>query len=234
MNNLNNNGFSMVQIMMAAGMMGLLSLGMMKMMENQKLSAKSMRASAEAVNFYTEARNYLARPGYCSKNFEGVTLEEGDSFELDNILNANGDILYEIGKIYSGGLFRLDSISTKNYENDTESTGLMQLVFKLDKVGKSYGAKSFTKIVKLSFNVDKNGKVLSCASLGSMGGFSFEGSQQSIDAEQGIRDLQAGSKSKESEKVEQIIDNNPSLKEMKKSLKTLHESNRKIEEMLKD
>ncbi|WP_372654047.1 hypothetical protein [Halobacteriovorax sp.] len=234
MNNLNDNGFSMVQIMMAAGMMGILSLGMMKMMENQKLSVKSLESSAAAVNFYTEAKAYLGRPGYCSKNFEGIVLEEGDAFELDNILKANGDILYEKGQIYESGIFRLESISTKSFEKDTETSGLMQLRFKLDKVGKSYGAKSFTKILKLSFSLDENGKVLSCSTLGSGSSFSFEGSQQSIDAEQGVKDLQAGVKSEDSKKVEKVIESNPALKEMRKSLETLRESNKKIEEMLKD
>ncbi len=234
MNNLNNNGFSMVQVMMAAGMMGILSLGMMKMMENQKLSLNSQRASAAAVNFYTEAKAYLGRPGYCSKNFEGITLEEGDAFELDNILKPNGDVLYEKGKIYESGLFRLESISTKSFERDTESTGLMLLNFKLDKVGKSYGGKSFTKSVKLSFNLDDKGKVLSCSTLATASSLSFEGSQQAINTEEGIKDLQSGENSEKAKKVDQVIENSPALIEMKKSLEILNESNKKIEEMLKD
>ena len=224
----------MVQIMMAAGMMGLLSLGLMKLMENQRLSAKSLKSSAAAQNFYNEAKAYLGRPGYCSKNFEGVRVKEGDEFELENILKANGDTLYIAGKIYEQGLLRLESISTKNFERDSESTGLMQLVFKLAKVGKSYGAKAFVRIVKLSLSLDEDGKILNCGPLGSSGGFSFEGSEKAMDAEKGISELQDGVESEDAKNVGNIIEKNPSLKQMNEALKNLKETNKQMEEMFKE
>ncbi len=235
MRKLNNNGFSMVQIMMAAGMMGLLSLGMMKLMENQKLSAKSVRSTAAVQSFYLEAKAYLARPGYCAKNFEGVTLKDGVEFELEDILKANGQPIYKKGQIYETGLIRLDSISTRNFEKDTESKALMHLVFNLSKVGKSYGAKKYVRIVKLSLDLDKEGKVLNCSTFGSSAsGFAFDGSESAVNTEEAIKDLNSGKETEQARKVESLIEKSGALKEMNKNLKKLQETNKRFEEMFKD
>ncbi|PIK13905.1 MAG: hypothetical protein CES88_13040 [Halobacteriovorax sp. JY17] len=224
----------MVQIMMAAGMMGLLSLGMMKLMENQTLSEKSLRSRAAVQNFYSEAKAYLARPGYCAKNFEGVYLKDGVEFELEDILKSNGKPIYKKGEIYELGLIRLDSITTRNFEKDSEFKGLMQLVFNFSKVGKSYGAKKYVRVVKLSLELDKEGRVLNCSTLGSPSSFSFEGSENTVNTEGALNDLYHGKETEDSKKVKSLIEGSSALKEMNKNLEKLKESNKQLEEMFKD
>lgn len=233
MRKIGNSGFSMVQVMMAAGMMGVLSLGIMKLMDNQRKSAKAIKSSAEAHSFYLEAKAYMARPGYCKKNFLGLKIAEGDEFVLEDILKSNGKTLYKPGQIFGRSL-RLESISTANFEKDTEFTALMDLRFKLDKIGKSYGAKGYTRILKLNLSLDKDGSVKDCSTFGAATSNSFDGSPAAIAVQEGIKDLNSGTKSAESEKVKSFLEKNAALKEMNKSIQTMKEANKKMEEMFKD
>ncbi|ATH09045.1 hypothetical protein BIY24_14145 [Halobacteriovorax marinus] len=233
MKKLNNSGFSMVQIMMAAGMMGLLSLGVMKIMENQRKSANAIKSSAQAHSFYLEAKAYMARPGYCKKNFNGLKVGEGDEFVLEDILKSNGKTLYKKGQILNQSL-RLTSISTANYEKDTEFSALMDLRFKLDKIGNSYGAKGYTRILKLNLTLDKDGAIKDCTTFGVSSGAAFDGTPAANNIQEGLKDLHSGKKSAESEKVKSFLEKNAALKEMNKNIKTMNEMNKKMEEMFKD
>lgn len=232
---LNRNGFSMVQVMMAAGMMGVLSLGMMKMMETQKKSAKSIKAGVEVQAFYSELRAYMGKSTYCIANFEGEVLKEGDQFDLEELVKPNGKILYKVGNKYGDRSFKIAKIEVTDFEKDSDTSGIMKLQFVLDKIGKSYGAKSYTKILKIDVLLDDKGKLTSCATMGSLiSGGGLEGSVKVDNVEEAIKDIQEGKKTEDTEKVQETIDNSEKLKELQKSLDAINQSNKKLEEMMKN
>ena len=230
----------MVQIMMAAGMMGVLSLGLMKMMENQRLSHKSAKASSEALSFYQEIKGYLSKSSYCSKNFEGEVLNEGDKFEFEEILKPNGKVLFKVGDIIGDRALKISKMEVINFEKDSETSGIMKVRFSLAKIGKSYGASSFLKIVKLDVSLDEKSAVVSCATLGSLSqsavslGGNAEGSQKLENVEEALSDLNKGKNTQRAKDLQKAIDGNNELKQMQKSLEALHQSNKEMEKLLEE
>ena len=234
---LKNNGFSMIQVMMAAGMMGVLSLGMMKMMETQRKSAKSIKTGVEVQFFYNELRGYMGKSAYCLANFEGQVLNEGDQFELEEIVKPNGKVLFKVGELYGERTFRISKIEVLEFESDSDTSGIMKLQFVLDKIGKSYGAKSYKKILKIDVVLDVDGKVTSCATMGSLlsglsGTGGIEGTTRLDDVEETVQEISEGKKSEESVQIQKTIDNNPKLKELQNSIDSMQQTNNKIEEMM--
>ncbi|WP_417335386.1 hypothetical protein [Halobacteriovorax marinus] len=232
MKKLNNSGFSMVQLMMAAGMMGLLSVGVMKIMENQRKSAKSIQSSAHAQSFFMEARTYMARPGYCKKNFEGLQIAKGDEFEIEEVLKSNGKVLYKKGQTF-GGALKLSSISMSKFEKETDTTALMNLNFSLDKIGNSYGAKGFKKILKLEVYLNEKSEILDCGSFGLVHGM-MNGSESQEGLHDGVKDLQKGIDSDNSKKVKSIMKKSNALKQLNNTINSINETNKQMEEMFKD
>jgi hypothetical protein len=233
---LNKNGFSMVQIMMAAGMMGILSLGMMKMMETQTKSAKSIKSSVEVQAFYNEARAYLGKSSYCTANFKGEVMNEGDQFDLEELIKPNGKVLYKVGKIYGDRSFRISKIEVIDFEKDSEISGIMKLQFVLDKIGKSYGAKSYTKILKIDVALNDKRELTSCATMGSLltGISGSEGSEQVDNIEGTIKDMQEGKNTEDTEKVQDTINKNSRLQQFQKSVDTVDQVNKRMEQMLNE
>ncbi|OUR96145.1 hypothetical protein A9Q84_07225 [Halobacteriovorax marinus] len=215
--------------MMAAGMMGILSLGMMKMMETQRKSAKSVKTSAEIQSFYMEAKGYLAKSGYCKKTFEDMTIKEDEEFELEDVLKPNGKVLYKVGELYGDRTFRLTSIQVSGFEKDSESSGIMKLHFYMKKIGKSYGAKEYMRYIKIDVQVGTKGEILDCGTLGSMlGGTALDGTQGVENMEVAIKDLQDGKVTEETKKLEKVIYNNKQLKSISDSIDSMKKTNEQM------
>ncbi|WP_127716537.1 hypothetical protein [Halobacteriovorax sp. HLS] len=232
------DGFSIVQVMIAAGMMGIVSLGMMKMMENQRKSTKSMKTSMEVDSFYNEAKTYFSKDGYCSKNFEGEVLKSGDKFEIMELIKPNGKTLYKVGEIYGNRTFKISKIDIIDFEKETDTSGIMKLQFSLTKMGDSYGAKSYKRILKLDTSLDENKKVVNCATFGSLisgiAGGNLEGTEKVENVEQAIKDIQAGKSTEATKKVEKTIESNQQLKNLQNTIDSLRKANELMEQNLNE
>jgi hypothetical protein len=231
----NNSGFSMVQIMIAAAMMGVLSLGMLQMMENQAKSNRSIKASNELQAFFNEARAYMGKTTYCTKNFGGEVMGEGEVLELDEIIKPNDKVLYAVGDIIGDRSLKIAKIEAIEFEKDTETTGMMKLRFTLEKLGKSYGAKFYKRSMKIDMATDEGGKVTACATLGNLAtGFAGEGSPQAENAEQGVKDLQEGKETEAAKTTEEIIKSNSNLQSIQDSIDSMQQTNKKMEELFQE
>ena len=235
---LNKDGFSIVQVMIAAGMMGIVSLGMMKMMENQRKSTKSMKTSMEVDAFYSEAKAYFSKDGYCLKNFTGEVLKNGDKFEILELIKPNGNTLYKVGDIYGNRTFKISRIDVIGFEKETDTTGIMKLQFELTKMGDSYGAKSYKRILKLDTSLDKDSKLINCATFGSLasglGGGSLEGTVKVDNVEKALKDIQEGKSTDATKQVEKAIQGNQQLQNLQKTIDTLRKANEKMQQNLNE
>jgi prepilin-type N-terminal cleavage/methylation domain-containing protein len=66
---MDKKGFSLVEVMVAAGMLGLVSLGVMKLTENQSKSSKTFETKFEVTSIVAEIRTLLSNSDSCTSTF---------------------------------------------------------------------------------------------------------------------------------------------------------------------
>jgi len=163
-----NKGFSLVQVMIAAGLMGMLSLFMLKMQENQRMSQNKIEMDGEIRSFMNKLNGFFQRADYCEKNIVGKNVQDGvgDPVKIEKFIAPNGRVLFEKGGLYGNKSFELESIAKDSffYDTDDRSSGNLTLMVKLKKHKKSFGAKIIAKKIDLMVYLNHHGKIISCNS----------------------------------------------------------------------
>lgn len=173
--NLNQDkGFSLVQVMIAAGLMSMLSLFMLKMQENQRMSQNKIEMDGEISSFMNKLNGFFHRGDYCEKNIVGKNVQDGvgEPIELEKFIAPNGKVIFEKGGLYGNRTFELASITKDNFFYDSEDrhSGNLTLMVKLKKHKKSFGAKIIAKKIDLMVYLNDNGKITACNSNSFTGG----------------------------------------------------------------
>lgn len=233
----NESGMSLVQVLIAAGLMGLLAVFMMRMQENQIKGQNTVATKAEVTEFVQKLNSYLSTPGYCEKNLGSKDLSPDSEFSLNKILTPNDVVLYEVGKKYGNRHFILESIQKEKffYDTDEKNSGILKLVVELKKTKKSYGNSTIKKVIELIVQLDSEGHVSGCGAASTVG----VGGQTGIDIETvskvvtGKDNGETKVESVQIDKVKKVIEGNPALQELQKSIKNLKDSNKRMEEMQK-
>jgi|GEM_PF-3229418 len=233
----NESGMSLVQVVIASGLMGLLAVFMMRMQENQLKGQNTVATKAEVTEFVQKLNSYLSTPGYCEKNLGRSSLTPDAEFSLNKILTPNDVVLFEVGEKYGNRHFVLESIKKEKffYDTDEKNSGILKLVVNLKKTKKTFGNSSIKKVIELIVQLDSEGQVIGCGAASTVGA----AGQTGIDAES-VNKVVLGKDGTESkvekiqiEKVKKVIEGNPALMELQKSIKSLKESNEKMKEMQK-
>ena len=153
---LNQLGMSMVEIMVAAGLLGGLSLGVMRLMENSTKAAKTIEAKDEISMLTNQINDVLKNPNNCEATFGSK--KEGDPiFFVYQVLGgifvpkftapATGDSKVQI---QSMALKDIDS----NGSNGSSALATFEVTFKKpDKT--TYGARTIKREISLNANLCK-------------------------------------------------------------------------------
>ncbi len=231
----NEEGFSLVQVVIAAGLMGVLSLFMLKMQENQRMNQNKIAMDGEISTFMNKLNGFLQRSDYCEKNLVGKSITSAEPFEIEKFVAPNGKVIFEKGALYGNRFFELESIRDSDffYDSDDKKTGNLTLQVTLKKHKKSFGADLIAKKIDLMVYLNDEGTITACNSN------SFAGGTPSMDIKtEDIKKVVTGTASatdKEDEKTAQkhemirdTIESNPALLELQKSIKNLQKSNESL------
>lgn len=104
---LKKKGFSLAEVMIAAGMLGVVSLGVMHMNQSMQKSAVTAEVKTEEIELRNTFRMALSDLEACKKTFDGVNVG-GD---LTGIKNSSGDLTYEVGKTYGNKALTITKMS---------------------------------------------------------------------------------------------------------------------------
>lgn len=154
-------GMSIMEIMVAMGLLGILSLGAMELMKNMNKSALSGELAVDVNQAYSEIQKIMSNPSHCTGNLEGRTVYPGQEISIEALYlkdnNGNsapfyvaGDPKYKIGKIY------IKQIGLA-YDRETEDGAMLKLnvIFSKDLPNSKrefFGGKEIKK--ELSVHVD--------------------------------------------------------------------------------
>lgn len=254
----NESGMSLVSVTIAAGIMGMIALAMMRMQDNQLKTQNDMVIRNEIMLFMNKLSNYLSKDDYCEVNFEGMKINESSSIRLEKIVNPLKRVLYQTGEKYGNNSFKLLSITQKEffYDQEDNNSGVLKLNVSMEKSKKATGAKIINKELEvfLFFNPDK--EVYACgdgagltATLGADPGIdaeeikktileaaktgdspvTFKGTTVSPSDNSGGSEAQKQAKLKR--EMQEAMENNPTLKLLKSTIENIERSNKEFKEL---
>ncbi len=223
----NEDGLSLVSVTVAAGIMGMLAVYMMKMQENQLKTQNDMIIRNEVSNFMTKLNGFLSRPGYCEKTFGEEVISPSSNILIDELIAPNGRVVYKTGEKYGDNSFRLVSIKQDKffYDTDKKDMGILTLKVSMERLKKSFGSKILNKTVDVVVSLDK-GKLTGCGTMAAGGGLDI-GTVSNLDPVEVQKALIDPSKADPITKksLEETIKNNPTLKMMQESIKSIQNTN---------
>jgi len=155
------DGFSLAEIVVAAGLLGMLSLGVMQLMKNQQKSFSYAEAKSEEIEIYNQIRILLMNKEACLNTLGGHAV--GDS--VSEVKNSSNISAFKVGNIYGNRSVKIVSLEI---ENDTVPAGggLGQafLKIKLQRVKKSLSSNIILKKMLLQVATNATGAIDECYS----------------------------------------------------------------------
>ena len=257
----NNAGFTLMEIVIAAGLLGFLAIGFLKFQQNQMKSTKTSINKVEINNFFQAMRGYLAKPGTCKKTFESLGSIDNE-LVLNEILRVDGEVKYAVGDKINGTNYKLSSLSLTDIfinrkEGEEFHRGEALLNIELSRYNNtSYGGKSIKKTVEIDMYVDNSNYMYDCGVLGgiyipiALSSNSDKDSEESEVAnddsiatkdsldetfEESVKEasLKTGVNISQ-DKIKKVIESNPQLIKAMESIKTIRESNKKLEAVINE
>lgn len=253
----NNAGFTLMEIVIAAGLLGFLAIGFLKFQQNQMKSTKTSINKAELNNYFQAMKAYLAKPGSCKKTFEELG-EMRDGLVVESILRADGSEKYVVGDKVKGTNYKLASLTTSDVFINKENSkapfrGEAILNIELSRYNEtSYGMKSLKKSLEIDMYIDEDGKVHDCGVLGGIYIPLITSSANDDVAQKNEYDVaqkneydeafersikQASQKTGQDisqEDIRKAIDSNPEIQQAMESMKKLQQANERLEALMNE
>lgn len=159
--NTHESGFSLAEIMVAAGLVAGLALTIMRISANQAKVQKKAEQDLQITSIVSSVQQALLNEDSCKNTLAAITIANGTS--IPSIKNRNGGILFQKNTSYQG--INVESISIKDVVIGANKFGELNLSLQLQKVSsQTYGAGKLTRTIPLKVELDSTNKVKRCYS----------------------------------------------------------------------
>ena len=234
----NSNGLSLISVTIAAGLVGVIAIFVMRMQENQLKTQNDILIRSEINTFMQKLNFYFSNHLYCQINFTDKKVVPDGSESIEKVLSPKGQVIYEVGKKYGSGSFRLNSLTQKDfyYDTDDKKSGLLTLNVSLERAKKSFGSKVINKKLEVYLYLNDSGQTVGCGNSPPSLVIDPKGDLK-VDVKDVQKILTNKPTDKEQEKkledLQKIIDSNPNLKMLQESMREMQKMNKQLEENLK-
>lgn len=147
-------GMSLVEITIAGALAVGIGLAVTKMSVNTNQNVKLSERNLEIVTLLGEMRALLATPLACKKSLDGM--DATSTIGITQILNDNGDVVFEAGKQYGSSGVKIDAIILDSSHDDVtvvaNDQGSTNLIVTFDRKSKVPGVKLIEKKIRLLVN----------------------------------------------------------------------------------
>ena len=161
---LNSRGFSLVEALVASGVLAIASFGAITLSQQQMSSVNEINTKSLEIDLLYNIEKALMNADFCEATFATPGISIGDNFT--QIVNPDTDILYETTNLYSDGKIRIDTMSIVNVNiplgGDPIVYGTAQLNLELSRLNSSNEFEPISKNFQLNLETDDNGVILKC------------------------------------------------------------------------
>ena len=161
-----DRGTSLIEIMIALGLLGTISVGVMRMVENMTKSQKTFETSLGITHLYQEIREVLAIEVACNETFKSTNFSS--DFTITEIKDSAGNIRFVSSTTYEQGVVVLKEMKISDIVFDTVATQKagtynLNLIFE-KKSSLALGSKEVTRKFKVNLITDLSNNFISCSS----------------------------------------------------------------------
>ena len=161
-------GFTLIGVILAAGMTGSLSLLLAQMSKQQMITQKKAETGSEVIQTTNRISRILQDNVACVNTLRGgsgsVTITNGVAFGLTSLRDKNNTPFMSTGMRYSNGLIELSNIMVNNISLNS-NVGKLDVMVTLRKTSSAIkGQKEVIKSFSLAVEVDASNRLLRCRS----------------------------------------------------------------------
>lgn len=143
----NNKGFTLLEVVVATGLLGALALGVMSQMQLMSKGQKLAETRMEELEVRRMILTALADKVACQNTLAGKEIGQ----PLTQIKSANNSVLYEVGQNYGNNTLKISSITTQDLAT-TFADGV-RLVYLIVNFQKLKSSATNNKSVNITFRV---------------------------------------------------------------------------------
>lgn len=154
------NGFSLLEIMVVAAMLGGLALVGMQLMKNQQDATVFAEAKNEELSLMRNLQMALVKKQVCQKTFANKKVGE----IVDAIISSDDQTLYQLNAPINGILKITSFETTESSIPPKGGYGAFNLIVGIQRLKKGVGTKELKKTLTIQAEFDEHGMILQCYS----------------------------------------------------------------------
>jgi prepilin-type N-terminal cleavage/methylation domain-containing protein len=212
-------GFTLIEVMVAMGIMSLVAVGYMHITQQRAKEERTQRINKEIEVFTSNVRNLFSTHGSCKSTFENIRIVNKNSISIPEIKNGVGVSIYSDTHAHTGGLFELTGLNLEeiksSIEQGNETMGTLNIGFQ--KKGSILGASLVKRGIEIYFYLNDDGSVQACSPLSML---NEAPKAPSIPSGVPVE--------VDEEMLEKAIKDNPELQYAKEMLKQMQENQNKL------
>lgn len=148
---MNNKGFSLVEVLVAVGIMSVMSFFMMDMISNQNKAIKTTQLSMDINEAQNQLQRYLLDADICTSSLTGYNFPQNIEVPIDGIKRDPTTILLsKLPPSNKVGGVQIESLSVKRKWAPLDKELELFIRFKKTVSGTSYGGDLFLRKINLS------------------------------------------------------------------------------------
>ncbi len=168
----NQSGFSLSSVLVSAGLLGVIALGVVRLSKQSNQVSRDFMGKMDTTAVINQIRQHLSDKDNCTESFQGVNAINGTGVSLLRIKNNTGSFIdrYPINTTVGQGGIKIMSFSLRDPgvagdDVDVATEGTTYLEVEFD-IGKAAHRSRLVKRITLKVNVDGSNNVVDCSALG--------------------------------------------------------------------
>ncbi|MBD64315.1 MAG: hypothetical protein CME62_03860 [Halobacteriovoraceae bacterium] len=144
----NNLGFSLIEITVSIGALGIISLGVMNLSKMQSQSTMGVQGTSDMAKTIAMIDSVVKNPALCTKNFKDQKLS---STSIDQLFGDDGEVIISENNTFGSGVYK---IGTMEIGDQDPMTGKTAFTFSIIKNKNASGVNEISKSVYFYPTVD--------------------------------------------------------------------------------
>lgn len=155
----NNKGFSLAELMVAAGLVGILAVATMNIMKTQSTGMIHLEAKNDEISFFRNVSLQLSIKEACTQTFSGKSVDSS----IDELKNSKGNDFVSIGKKVSTKKVTVSSMELTNVDVPSSGgEGMVNLEVVLTRELPNKDPQNIKKQFPINVKADGSGNILEC------------------------------------------------------------------------
>lgn len=163
----NQQGFSLVEVMLVMGLMGMAAMVFVSMQKLQNRSQATASTQFEIFNLMQDIQLTLLNSKACMQSLTGLRLSENEDTALEHIKSSTGENRFSVGIRPQGSRVTLSSLTLTptDIELGVAGQGLVDLTLEIQKNSEQVqGTKMVKHRVPLLIAIDESNTIIGCFS----------------------------------------------------------------------